>query len=58
MRPFRSHRRGSTAVEYALVAGVLVLTTLIGFLQLRDQLGASYDRSGAQIGHAVQGAAD
>lgn len=54
MRPLSSDRRGSTAVEYALVAGVLVLTALIGFLQLSDELGESYEESGEQIGEAMR----
>jgi pilus assembly protein Flp/PilA len=53
---FATSEEGATAVEYALIAGLLSVVVLVGFLVLTDELGGLYDRGAGDVGDAVDGA--
>jgi Flp pilus assembly pilin Flp len=53
---FATSEEGATVVEYALIAGLLSIVVLVGFLVLTDELVGLYDRSATDVGEAVDGA--
>jgi len=53
---FVTSEEGAAAIEYALIAGILSVVVLVGFLVLTDELGGLYDRSASDVGEAVDGA--
>lgn len=45
----RTDRRGVTALEYGLIAGVIVATIAVGFSLLANSLSNKFDAIGNQV---------
>ena len=48
MKGLRSDRRGVTALEYGLIAGVLVATVAVGFSTLSDNMSSKFSDIGTK----------
>lgn len=57
LNAFFNDRRGTTAIQYALIAGVLSVAVLAGSLALRGEIIALYEGVGEQAGEALGGPA-
>ena len=42
-------RRGATAIEYALVAGIIAVGIIVGMTSLRDSIISLYGRSSSAL---------
>jgi len=49
----RRDENGTTAIQYALIAGVLSVAVLVGSLALRGEIIALYNGMGEQAGEAL-----
>ena len=52
-RPFLEDEAGSTAIEYALIAGLIFLGIVASISGYADATGEMYDRFGAAIGEVT-----
>ena len=52
MRPLLkifADRRGASAIEYALIASLISVAAIVGYQNLGDQVGNSFDNTAAKL---------
>jgi pilus assembly protein Flp/PilA len=49
IKTLKSDRRGVTALEYALIAGVVVATVVVGFTTLGTDISTKFTNIGGQV---------
>ena len=49
IRSLKMDRRGVTALEYGLLAGLIVATIAVGFNQLANSLSSTFSNIGASL---------
>jgi pilus assembly protein Flp/PilA len=48
-KTFGNDESGATAIEYALIAGILSISIVAGLMSVKTELSSTFDNVGAQL---------